>query len=75
MALTAYVHHWSTAEAEPLERAQSGSRVTEALAQQLQGTIDHLRTMDAVAGSGSLAQLGSAHLALVVSTLKNGTYT
>jgi hypothetical protein len=75
MALTAYVHHWSTAEAEPLARAQSGSRVTEVLAQQLQGTIDHLRTMDASAGSGSLAKLGSAHLALLVSTLKNGTYT
>ncbi|MFD5319196.1 helix-turn-helix domain-containing protein [Streptomyces sp. NPDC127098] len=75
MALTAYVHHWGMAEAEPLARAQKGSRVTEGLAQQLQGTIDHLRTMDASAGSGSLAELGKAHLTLVVSLLKNSSYS
>ncbi|QNA72047.1 helix-turn-helix transcriptional regulator [Streptomyces sp. So13.3] len=74
MALTAYVHHWSTADAEPLERAVDGSSVSAALVLHLQGTIDHLRTMDASAGSGSLAQLGSAHLALLSTTLKHGTY-
>ena len=75
IALTAYVHHWGTAEAEPLFRAQNGSQVSEELLGHLQGTIDHLRVMDASAGSGTLAELGNAHLALILRVLKRGTYS
>lgn len=74
-ALTAYVHHWGTAELEPLFRAQDGSPVPDSLLEHLQGTTDHLRIMDASAGSGTLADLGSAHLDLLLRLLKRGTRT
>ncbi|WP_049714211.1 helix-turn-helix domain-containing protein [Streptomyces caatingaensis] len=73
--LTAYVHHWGTAEAEPLLRAQDGRPIPDSLLAHLQGTTDHLRLMDAAAGSGTLADLGSAHLELVLRILKQGTHT
>ena len=73
-ALTAHIHHWGMAEAEPLLRAQGGSRVSNEMVGHLQGTIDHLRHMDASGGSGSLADLAQAHLSFLVSTLKHGTY-
>ncbi|MFP8884629.1 helix-turn-helix domain-containing protein [Streptomyces mangrovi] len=74
IALTAQIHHWSLAEAEPVARAQDGSRVTPELVDHFQGTIDHLRHLDAVGGSGSLASLASAHLSLLLSTLERARY-
>ncbi|MFD6417029.1 XRE family transcriptional regulator [Streptomyces sp. NPDC060194] len=73
--LTAYVHHWGVADAEPLERVRPGSAVTPGLLRQLQATTDHLRTMDAGSGSGSLADLGRAHLGFLSSVLKHGRYS
>ncbi|WP_234377220.1 helix-turn-helix transcriptional regulator [Streptomyces sp. TP-A0356] len=40
MALTAFVHHWSTAEAEPLVRAAEGCRISKGLLDSLQQTTD-----------------------------------
>nr|WP_241265472.1 helix-turn-helix domain-containing protein [Streptomyces boncukensis] len=74
VALTAFVHHWGTAEAEPLVRAAHGSRITPELLDSLQQTTDSLRTMDASAGSGTLAELGDAHLAFLTRLVQHGAY-
>ncbi|WP_375256761.1 XRE family transcriptional regulator [Streptomyces sp. MNP-20] len=74
LALTAFVHHWSTAEAEPLVRAAAGSRLTHELLDSLQGTTDNLRSMDASAGSGTLADLGDAHLLFLKRLVEQGSY-
>jgi hypothetical protein len=46
-ALMAYVHQWGTQEAEALQRAEAGSRISRSLLDTLQGTTDELRIMDA----------------------------
>lgn len=74
LALTAFVHQWGAAEAEPLVRAAEGSRLSEGLLTSLQQTTDGLRTMDASAGSGTLADLGDAHLALLQRLVRHGSY-
>ncbi|UYB40930.1 helix-turn-helix domain-containing protein [Streptomyces sp. Je 1-4] len=74
LALTAFVHHWSTAEAEPLVRAAEGSRLTHKLLDSLQETTDNLRSMDASAGSGTLADLGNAHLLLLKRLVEQASY-
>ncbi|MGW0731783.1 helix-turn-helix domain-containing protein [Streptomyces sp. NPDC002851] len=74
MALTAFIHHWGTAEAEPLVRAAEGSRLTHELLDSLQQTTDNLRVMDASAGSGSLADLANAHLAFLNQLVRQATY-
>ncbi|WP_327356355.1 XRE family transcriptional regulator [Streptomyces sp. NBC_01304] len=74
LSLTALVHQWSTAEAEPLVRAARGSRLTNDLLDTLQATTDSLRTMDASAGSGTLADLGDAHLQFLKRLLQQATY-
>ncbi|MFD0404705.1 XRE family transcriptional regulator [Kitasatospora sp. NPDC127116] len=74
-ALSAYIHQWSIADAEPLERALGGAQVTPALVDSFQGTIDGLRTMDASAGSGMVANLARAHLSVLYETLKSASYT
>ncbi|MEU3562812.1 helix-turn-helix domain-containing protein [Kitasatospora sp. NPDC006786] len=74
-ALSAYIHQWGIADAEPLERALGGAQVTSALVGSLQGTIDGLRTMDASSGSGLVAGLARAHLSVLYETLKSASYT
>lgn len=73
-ALTAYVHHWGTQEAEALQRAEAGSRISRSLLDTLQGTTDELRIMDASAGSGTLADLGEAHLELLKRIAQKASY-
>ncbi|WP_332757690.1 helix-turn-helix transcriptional regulator [Streptomyces sp. MT206] len=75
IALTAFVHHWGTAEAGPLQRAADGSQLTSDLLDNLQATTDHLRIMDASAGSGTLTELGDAHLELLKRLLQKASYT
>ncbi|MEU7576744.1 helix-turn-helix transcriptional regulator [Streptomyces sp. NPDC041068] len=74
LALTSYVHHWSTAEAEPLIRAAEGSQLTHELLDNLQVTTDNLRSMDASAGSGTLADLGDAHLLFLKRLVDQASY-
>lgn len=74
IALTAYVHNWSVAEAEPLVRLQKGSRVSNELLLSLEKTTDHLRGMDASSGSGTVAKLGDDHLRLLRDIAKHGAY-
>lgn len=74
MALTAFVQHWGTGEAEPLVRAAEGSRLSQGLLDSLQETTDSLRTLDANAGSGTLADLGDAHLAFLKRLVQQASY-
>ncbi|WP_252922973.1 MULTISPECIES: helix-turn-helix domain-containing protein [unclassified Streptomyces] len=74
MALTAFVHQWGTVEAEPLVRAAEGSRLTNGLLDSLQQTTDSLRIMDASTGSGTLAELGDAHLAFLKRLVQQASY-
>lgn len=74
MALTAFVHQWGSAEAEPLVRAAEGSRLTDGLLDSLQQTTDSLRAMDASTGSGTLAELGDAHLAFLKRLVQQASY-
>ncbi|MFE7585928.1 helix-turn-helix domain-containing protein [Streptomyces gardneri] len=74
IALTAFVHQWGTAEAEPLVRAADGSQLTDELLDSLQRTTDSLRVMDANTGSGTLAELGDAHLAFLQRLIQHASY-
>ncbi|MFG3041743.1 helix-turn-helix domain-containing protein [Streptomyces sp. NPDC048330] len=74
MALTAFVHQWGTAEVEPLVRAADGSQLTSDLLDSLQQTTDSLRVMDASTGSGTLAELGDAHLAFLRRLVQHASY-
>ncbi|GAA1848389.1 helix-turn-helix transcriptional regulator [Myceligenerans crystallogenes] len=74
LTLAAYVHHWGTEETELLRRTVGGARVTPAMCDHLQGTTDQLRLMDAGAGSGSVADMARAHLALVLRALEHGNF-
>ncbi|MFD9060519.1 helix-turn-helix domain-containing protein [Kitasatospora purpeofusca] len=73
-ALSAYIHQWGIADAEPLARALGGAQVEPGLVASFQGTIDSLRTMDASSGSALLAGLARSHLGLVRETLKSASY-
>ncbi|WP_460750544.1 helix-turn-helix domain-containing protein [Myceligenerans cantabricum] len=74
LTLAAYVHHWGTEETELLRRTVGGARVTQRMCDHLQGTTDQLRLMDAGAGSGSVADMARAHLALVLRALEHGNF-
>ncbi|MGX1668583.1 helix-turn-helix domain-containing protein [Streptomyces sp. NPDC055400] len=74
IALTTFVNQWDTAEAEPLRRAAEGSPLSHELLDGLQRTTDSLRTMDASDGSGTLTDLGDAHLQLLKSLVKQTSY-
>lgn len=74
IALTTFVNQWDTVEAEPLHRAAGGSRLSHELLDGLQRTTDSLRTMDASDGSGTLANLGDAHLKLLKRLVKQTSY-
>jgi tetratricopeptide (TPR) repeat protein/transcriptional regulator with XRE-family HTH domain len=73
-ALSAYIHQWGIADAEPLERALEGAQVAPGLVASFQGTIDNLRTMDASSGGAPVAGLARAHLGLLYETLKSASY-
>ncbi|WP_280674344.1 helix-turn-helix transcriptional regulator [Kitasatospora sp. MAA19] len=73
-ALSAFIHQWGIADAEPLERALNGAKVPPVLVKHLHGTTNTLRTMDASAGSGPLADMARGHLRVVVSALENAKY-
>ncbi|MEW1660780.1 helix-turn-helix domain-containing protein [Streptomyces sp. NPDC093707] len=74
LALTALVHQWGAEEAEPLERAAKGGKVSAKLLTSLQGTTDELRIADASAGSGTVAQLGRTHIELLKLIIEQSTY-
>ncbi|MFE9997510.1 helix-turn-helix domain-containing protein [Streptomyces avermitilis] len=74
IALTAFVNQWDIAETEPLHRAAGGSRLSHELLDGLQRTTDSLRTMDASDGSGTLTELGDAHLQLLKGLVKQTSY-
>lgn len=74
VALTAFVNQWDAAEAEPLHRAAEGSRLSQVLLGSLQHTTDHLRTMDATAGSGTLKALGDKHLSFLKHLAQDTSY-
>lgn len=74
IALTTFVNQWDTAETEPLHRAAGGSRLSHELLDGLQRTTDSLRTMDASDGSGTLTELGDAHLQLLKGLVKQTSY-
>ncbi|WP_245605656.1 helix-turn-helix domain-containing protein, partial [Promicromonospora kroppenstedtii] len=74
VALNSMIQRWDTEQAEPLRRATVGTRVSLELCGHLQGTLDELRVMDKGSGSGAVADLARAHLALVVRILERSTY-
>ncbi|MBP5935348.1 helix-turn-helix transcriptional regulator [Streptomyces sp. LBUM 1476] len=74
VALTAFVNAWDAAEAEPLQRAAEGSRLTHDLLDGLQRTTDNLRTMDASDGSGTLTSLSNRHLQFLKHLLEETSY-
>jgi transcriptional regulator with XRE-family HTH domain len=74
IALNSMIQRWDAEQAEPLRRATAGTRVSHELCGHLQGTLDELRVMDKGSGSGAVADLARAHLALVVRVLERSTY-
>ena len=74
IALNSMIQRWDAEQAEPLRRATAGTRVSLELCGHLQGTLDELRVMDKGSGSGAVADLARAHLALVVRVLERSTY-
>jgi transcriptional regulator with XRE-family HTH domain len=74
IALTAFVNRWGTAQAEPLQRPVAGSQLTSGLLDSLQHTTDHLRTIDAAGGSGTLWEHGDRQLAFLHHLTKRSTY-
>ncbi|MFB7630439.1 XRE family transcriptional regulator [Streptomyces sp. NPDC056149] len=74
LALTALVHQWGAEEAEPLERAAKGGKVSTKLLSSLQGTTDELRITDASAGSGTLAELGRTHINFLKLIIERSSY-
>ncbi|MFI5975181.1 hypothetical protein [Streptomyces sp. NPDC051452] len=74
IALTAFVNQRDITETEPLHRSAGGSRLSHELLDGLQRTTDSLRTMDASDGSGTLTELGDAHLQLLKGLVKQTSY-
>lgn len=74
IVLTAFVNHWSTAEAEPLQRVSEGSRLTRRFVDSLQDVTDQMRTIDAADGSGTLRELGDQHLQLLKHLAERSSY-
>ncbi|MDI5972240.1 helix-turn-helix domain-containing protein [Streptomyces sp. SL13] len=73
--LTGYVRRWAAAEdCAPARPQRPGAEIPGDLLRQLQATTDLLRRMDSEHGGGSLAQAGSAHLAVAVGLLRGGRY-
>ncbi|MDX3224508.1 helix-turn-helix transcriptional regulator [Streptomyces sp. ME19-01-6] len=74
IAFTAFVNQWESAQAEPLQRAAEGSRLSPGVLDGLQRTTDGLRTMDASDGSGTLTTLGDNHLQFLMHLVEHTTY-
>lgn len=78
-ALTTLAAWWSTAvttSQPPVTPPESGSRrVGPSMTAHIAERLNHLRHLDDELGSGDLAQLARAELALIVRLLRHGTYT
>lgn len=78
-ALTTLAARWSTAvntSQPPVIPPESGSRRVEpSMTAHIAELLNHLRHLDDELGSGDLAQLARAELALIVRLLRHGTYT
>lgn len=73
-ALTAPAHQWLIHEPEPLISGLSGHRISPRLAGRLTPMIAELRTMDDLAGGGSVLPLAQQHFSWVANLLDKATY-
>jgi DNA-binding XRE family transcriptional regulator len=73
-ALTAPAHQWLVHEPEPLVSGLAGRRVSAGLADRLPAMIAELRTMDDVAGGGSVLSLAQHEFAWVAGLLDQASY-
>lgn len=73
-ALTAPAHQWLVREPEPLTAALAGGRVSGALADRLPAMISELRTMDDVAGGGTVLSLAQHGFEWITGLLENASY-
>jgi DNA-binding XRE family transcriptional regulator len=73
-ALTAPTHQWLVHEPEPLVSGLAGRRVSAALADRLPAMIAELRTMDDVAGGGSVLSLAQHEFGWVAGLLDQASY-
>ncbi|MDQ3761577.1 MAG: helix-turn-helix domain-containing protein [Actinomycetota bacterium] len=73
-ALTAPAHQWLVHEPEPLVSGLAGRRVSAGLANRLPAMIAELRTMDDVAGGGSVLSLAQHEFAWVAGLLNQASY-
>ena len=73
-ALTAPAHQWLVHEPEPLVSGLSGRRVSAGLADRLPAMIAELRTMDDVAGGGSVLSLAQHEFGWVAGLLDHASY-
>ncbi|MGH4018247.1 MAG: hypothetical protein ACRDT0_03170 [Pseudonocardiaceae bacterium] len=72
--LTAPAHQWLIHEPEPLTSGLSGGRVSAALVDRLPAMIAELRTMDDVAGGGSVLSLAQHEFGWVAGLLDQASY-
>ncbi len=73
-ALTAPAHQWLVHEPGPLVSGLSGRRVSAGLADRLPAMIAELRTMDDVAGGGSVLSLAQHEFGWVAGLLDQASY-
>jgi len=73
-ALTAPAHQWLVHEPEPLVSGLAGRRVSAGLADRLPAMIAELRTMDDVAGGGSVLSLARQEFGWVAGLLDHASY-
>lgn len=73
--LTVTAHHWLIRDPEPLVSGLSGSRISEALADQLPTMITTLRTMDDTAGGGVVLSLAEQAFGWVAGLLDQASYS
>lgn len=73
-ALTAPAHQWLVHEPEPLVSGLAGRRVSAGLADRLPAMIAELRSMDDVAGGGSVLSLAQHEFGWVAGLLDHASY-
>jgi DNA-binding XRE family transcriptional regulator/tetratricopeptide (TPR) repeat protein len=73
-ALTAPAHQWLVHEPEPLVSGLTGKRVSAGLADRLPAMIAELRTIDDVAGGGSVLSLAQHEFGWVTGLLDQASY-
>lgn len=74
-ALTAPAHQWLVHEPEPLVSGLAGRKVSAGLADRLPSMIAELRTMDDVAGGGSVLSLAQHEFEWVAGLLHRASYS